>query len=81
MNLSPEEIRTKFHQTGVLLMLDPPKQLELGIDNMCWTVGHKFRGIKLIPLGTHIINYSLKSEANMFPIHQFLHFSRSGPRD
>lgn len=59
--LSPEEVTAKFHQMGVLLLLDAPAQLEFGIDNISWQVGSKFKGIKLIPLGTHIITYSLKN--------------------
>lgn len=50
-----------FHQMGVLLLLDSPEFLEFGIDNITWQVGTKFKGIKLIPLGTHIIAYSLKN--------------------
>lgn len=46
---------------GVLLLLDAPAQLEFGIDNITWQVGSKFKGIKLIPLGTHIITYALKN--------------------
>lgn len=42
-------------------MLDAPEHLEFGIDNITWQVGNKFKGIKLIPLGTHIITYSLKN--------------------
>lgn len=46
---------------GVLLLLDCPSGLEFGIDNISWQIGPKFKGIKLIPLGTHIIAYSLHS--------------------
>ena len=53
------QINENFHKMGVLLFLDAPLHLQFGIDNITWTVGDKFKGIKLIPLGTHIINYSL----------------------
>jgi A1 cistron-splicing factor AAR2 len=45
----------------VLLLLDAPPGIELGIDNLSWKIGSKFKGIKMIPLGTHIIAYSLAS--------------------
>ncbi len=54
-------INEMFDRLGVLLMLDAPEGLEFGIDNISWVTGNKFKGVKLIPLGTHIIAYSLKS--------------------
>ena len=74
---TPQEITTQFHQLGVLLLLDAPENLEFGIDNISWRVGHKFKGVKLIPLGTHIITYSLKNENYMFPIKKFIYFGPS----
>lgn len=74
MQASPQQITTMFHQMGVLLLLDAPPQIEFGIDNISWQVGSKFKGIKLIPLGTHIITYALKTENYMFPISKFIHF-------
>lgn len=59
---------------GILLLLDAPAGLEFGIDNISWQVGSKFKGIKLIPLGTHVITYSLKAENHMFPIKKFVYF-------
>ena len=56
-----EEVTKNFHAMGVLLMLDAPSGLEFGIDNISWKIGSKFKGVKLIPLGTHVISYSLES--------------------
>lgn len=42
-------------QTGTLLCLDVPEKAEFGIDINCWVVGNMFKGIKLIPLGLHLI--------------------------
>lgn len=53
------EIRMK---TGVLLLLNSPKLMKFGIDLSEWTVGSKFMGIKLIPIGTHYISFSLSDE-------------------
>jgi A1 cistron-splicing factor AAR2 len=49
-------------QTGILLLLNSPKHMNFGIDLSVWTIGDKFMGIKLTPLGSHFINYSLKDE-------------------
>lgn len=56
-----EEVNEKFHSMGVLLILDVPKGFEFGIDNISWQVGDKFKGLKMIPLGTHMITYSQAS--------------------
>lgn len=48
--------------TGTLLLLSPPKKMNFGIDLSEWTIGDKFLGIKLIPLGVHIITFSLENE-------------------
>ena len=71
-----EEATAAFGEMGVLLILDAPQGLQFGIDNMSWKIGNKFKGIKLIPLGTHIIAYSLKSEDNMFKMSKFLIFNK-----
>lgn len=55
-----ENINEAFSKLGVLLLLDCPEGLEFGIDNISWKIGNKFKGVKMIPLGTHIIAYSLK---------------------
>lgn len=59
----------------MLLLLDCPSGLEFGIDNISWKIGNRFKGVKLIPLGTHIIAYSLQSENHMFKISRFLIFT------
>ncbi|KAG0245463.1 a1-alpha2 repression [Actinomortierella wolfii] len=48
-----------FEAGAVLLVLDsPPGQLEFGIDINCWTTGPRFKGVKLIPPGPHLVYYS-----------------------
>lgn len=70
-----ESTTEKFNNMGVLLLLDCPEGLEFGIDNISWQIGNKFKGVKLIPLGTHIIAYSLKAENHMFKISKFILFT------
>jgi A1 cistron-splicing factor AAR2 len=55
--------------------LNIPKGMELGIDNTIWKIGDKFKGIKLIPLGSHIICYSMPCENNGFKMSFFVNFS------
>jgi len=45
-----------------LLLLDSPTEMQFGIDNQYWKTGHKFKGVKLIPLGAHYIYFALKDE-------------------
>jgi A1 cistron-splicing factor AAR2 len=49
-------------KTGTLLLLNSPEEMEFGIDNQCWKIGKKFKGVKLIPEGAHYVHYSLKDE-------------------
>jgi hypothetical protein len=42
-----------------LLMLDPPPNLEFGVDFMQWSVGDKFLGLKDLPAGPHLVHYGL----------------------
>jgi len=36
--------------------------MQFGIDNQFWTIGPKFKGVKLVPFGAHFVYYSLKDE-------------------
>ncbi|KAJ1963270.1 hypothetical protein IWQ62_003271 [Dispira parvispora] len=46
-----------FDKGGILLFLDAPSQLDIGIDMNLWTIGPRFKGLKLIPPGVHLIYY------------------------
>lgn len=48
-----------FSKGGFLLFLDAPDHLQLGIDCTMWTTGPRFKGLKLIPPGVHLIHYNL----------------------
>ena len=52
----------KRMQLGVILLLNVPSQMKFGIDMSEWTIGAKFMGIKLVPLGVHYISFALKDE-------------------
>ena len=51
---------------GTLLLLNPPKKMQFGIDLSQWVIGEKFLGIKLIPFGIHYISFSLSNESMGF---------------
>jgi len=76
MKSETDNVNDIFHSQGVLLLLDSPEGLEFGIDNISWKIGVKFKGVKMIPLGVHIIAYSLQSENNMFKISKFILFTK-----
>lgn len=46
-----------FHEGGFLILLEVPRGTEIGIDYNSWNVGPKFKGIKMIPPGLHMIYY------------------------
>ena len=65
MNNTNSDYRFSYEtrmNTGVLLLLNSPSFMKFGIDMSEWTIGAKFMGIKLIPLGIHYISFSLKDE-------------------
>ncbi|EGR34586.1 hypothetical protein IMG5_006470 [Ichthyophthirius multifiliis] len=70
-----DEITQAFHDLGVLLLLENPQGIHFGIDNTIWKVSEKFKGIKMIPHGTHYIHYTLESEQNMFKLGFFINIS------
>ena len=55
--MDQEKARILFDQGAMFLLLNFPEGSEFGIDNYSWTVGPKFRGIKMIPPGIHFIYY------------------------
>ena len=46
-------------QGGSLIFLNSPEKLEFGINYHQWEIGPKFKGMKHIPEGTSLIQYSL----------------------
>jgi A1 cistron-splicing factor AAR2 len=47
-----------INRCATILCLNVPPRVEFGIDNHSWIVGDKFKGVKLIPPGTHFVFYS-----------------------
>ncbi len=58
MQFNPEQARSFARNAATLLCLDVPPSTSFGIDNYIFSVGHKFKGIKMIPPGVHFISYA-----------------------
>jgi A1 cistron-splicing factor AAR2 len=52
-----------FDTHSILVVINPPASFEFGIDYNIWQVGDKFRGLKLIPNGVHMICYAYVNHA------------------
>lgn len=52
-----------FSEGAVLLFLDVPPGTEFGIDYNSWNVGTKFKGVKMIPPGFHVVFYAAVSKS------------------
>lgn len=57
--MSPELAQRLFVEGAFLILLDVPKGTEIGMDYTCWSVGPKFKGIKMIPPGFHFLYWRL----------------------
>lgn len=64
---------------ATLIIIDMPLGSEFGIDMNIFTVGHKFKGVKMIPQGLHFIYYSAVSKEKIAaPRTGFFKFFKSG---
>lgn len=61
--LDQETALQLFNNGGTLVFLDVPEGTEFGIDYNSWTVGSRFRGVKMIPPGIHFVYYRLVPSA------------------
>lgn len=60
-----EFAKQNIHRFGFLLLLDCPRKMRFSIDNQEWRINDKFKGLKLIPPGPHIVHYSLDDENHL----------------
>ncbi|RKP05083.1 AAR2 protein-domain-containing protein [Thamnocephalis sphaerospora] len=68
--MDQDTARHLFYRLGTLLLLDAPDALEFGIDYNSWTIGPRFKGVKMIPPGVHFVYYCVADK-----------FSQSGLRN
>lgn len=71
--LSPEEALALYPETAVILLLSPPDNLSMGLNNLAFDTGPRFRGFKLVPPGAHYLHYTLGEEKHMFRTGFFVH--------
>ncbi|XP_070548172.1 protein AAR2 homolog [Ptychodera flava] len=60
--MDPNTARKLFEEGAILVFLNVPEGTEFGMDYNSWTVGSKFRGVKMIPPGIHFVYYSAVSK-------------------
>ena len=53
--LSNDEALRALQQGATLLALDVPEGTEFGVDLRTYSVGAKFRGMKMVPPGLHLV--------------------------
>ena len=66
--LTPEEALELYPKTGVILLINSPEGISIGLDNQEWQVTPKFKGFKLVPPGMHYLHYTLSEEKHMFRV-------------
>ncbi|XP_061188953.1 protein AAR2 homolog [Saccostrea echinata] len=60
LDMDQETAQVLFHEGATLVCLDVPEGTEFGIDYSSWTVGEKFKGVKMIPPGIHFVYCSAR---------------------
>ena len=56
--MDPELALRLVREGATLVCLDVPAGTELGVDGTCWTTGPRFRGVKMVPPGVHLLYYA-----------------------
>lgn len=59
-NMHPEIAKQLFETGAFLIIAGVPEKTEFGIDLCSYTVGEKFRGVKMIPPGAHFVYTAAK---------------------
>ncbi|TRY64817.1 hypothetical protein DNTS_004417 [Danionella cerebrum] len=57
LDMDPEVALGLFEEGATLVLLGVPEGMELGLDYKTWTLGPRFRGVKMIPPGLHFLHY------------------------
>ena len=70
--MDQDTARVLFREGAVLILHEVPEGTEFGIDYHSWTVGPKFRGIKMIPPGVHFVYYRYQGRATEMRIYPFI---------
>lgn len=65
LQMDQDLARSLFEEGAALVLLDVPARTEFGIDYNYWTVGPKFKGVKMIPPGFHFVFYRCRVECSV----------------
>jgi len=57
LRMGNDEAVRRFKAGACVLTLDFPAETEFGIDVRSWTVGPKFKGLKMVPAGIHLLHW------------------------
>lgn len=71
LEMPPDLAKKLFICGGFVVLKDFPEGCEFGIDVMSWTVGPKFKGVKMIPPGVHFIYLSTYNAPRISFFHNF----------
>lgn len=75
-NNTARELATKG---ATLVLLDVPEGTVIGMDQQTFRVGPKFKGIKMVPPGIHVISYAAAdSQGGLGPTTAFFLYARGG---
>ncbi|KAK9829455.1 hypothetical protein WJX72_005966 [[Myrmecia] bisecta] len=66
VELDQDTAKELVRQGGTLLLLDVPEGTHLGIDQQSFVVGPKFKGVKMLPPGAHLVSYNAASKQGEF---------------
>lgn len=55
LKMGNEEAVRRFREGACVLVLDFPAETDFGIDVRSWTVSSKFKGLKMVPAGIHLL--------------------------
>lgn len=77
VHLDPELARQLVENGATLLLLNMPPGTYFGIDQQGFTVGPKFKGVKMLPPGAHFITYrSISAQGGASPASGFFLFAK-----
>ncbi|XP_043237426.1 protein AAR2 homolog [Amphibalanus amphitrite] len=79
LKMDPDTAKKLFDVGATVVFLDVPQNTEVGIDMNVWRTGDKFKGLKMIPPGLHMLHYSAVGKESMAaPRTSFFHFFGEG---
>uniref|UniRef100_A0A0E0P4W6 Protein AAR2 homolog n=1 Tax=Oryza rufipogon TaxID=4529 RepID=A0A0E0P4W6_ORYRU len=75
--VDPEAATELVRKGATLLLLDVPQRTLLGVDTQVFSVGPKFKGIKMVPPGPHFLYYCSPNSYGQNNLHEKPHIDYS----